>query len=91
MTDALFIVSEHGYWGEECVEPLTTLSAAGVDVAVATPSGDPPVIDERSIDPENVGEATAERVREVHETDDRLADHQQVQCQHEQGGFPVHN
>jgi putative intracellular protease/amidase len=74
MTDALFIVSEHGYWGEECVEPLTTLSAAGVDVAVATPSGDPPVIDERSIDPENVGEATAERVREVHETDDRLAD-----------------
>jgi len=74
MTDALFIVSQEGYWGEECVEPLTTLSEAGVDCDVATPSGDPPVIDERSVDPENVGEETAEHVREVHETDERLND-----------------
>jgi len=74
MTDALFIVSQEGYWGEECVEPLTTLSEAGVDCEVATPSGDPPVIDERSVDPENVGEETAEHVREVHETDERLND-----------------
>jgi len=74
MTDALFIVSQEGYWGEECVEPLTTLSEAGLDCEIATPSGDPPVIDERSVDPENVGAETAEHVREVHETDERLND-----------------
>ena len=74
MTAALFIVSQEGYWGEECVDPLTTLSDAGIAVDVATPSGDPPVIDERSIDPDTVGEETATRVREVHETDERLND-----------------
>jgi putative intracellular protease/amidase len=74
MTDVLFVVSEEGYWGEECIEPLTTLSNAGVEIDVATPTGGPPVIDERSVDPEEVGEETAERVREVHETDDRLKD-----------------
>ncbi|QFU83684.1 type 1 glutamine amidotransferase domain-containing protein [Natronorubrum aibiense] len=74
MTTALFVVSEEGYWGEECVEPLETLSAAGVEITVATPSGSPPQIDDRSIDPEQVGEETAEHVREVHETDERLND-----------------
>ncbi len=74
MTEALFIVSQEGYWGEECVEPLVTLSDAGIEVTVATPSGDPPTIDERSVDPDNVGEETAERVREVHESDERLND-----------------
>ncbi|MFC5970269.1 type 1 glutamine amidotransferase domain-containing protein [Halomarina salina] len=74
MTNALFVVSEEGYWAEECVEPLTTLSDAGVDVTVATPSGDPPVVDERSTDPENVGEETAEHVRDVIESDERLDD-----------------
>ncbi|MGB9958051.1 type 1 glutamine amidotransferase domain-containing protein [Haloferax prahovense] len=72
MTSALFIVSEDGYWGEECIEPLTTLTDAGVDVTVATPTGAPPVVDERSIDPEAVGEELAERVVEVHENDERL-------------------
>jgi len=74
MTAALFVVSEEGYWGEECIEPLTTLTDAGVEVTVATPSGSPPVIDERSVDPENVGEETAAHVREVHENDERLDD-----------------
>ena len=74
MTTALFVVSEEGYWGEECIEPLTTLESAGVDVTVATPSGDPPEIDERSVDPEEVGEETAERVREVHESHAELND-----------------
>ncbi|WP_436926846.1 type 1 glutamine amidotransferase domain-containing protein [Halosimplex amylolyticum] len=74
MTSALFVVSEEGYWAEECVEPLTTLESAGVDVTVATPSGDPPVVDERSIDPDEVGEETAERVREVHENHEELND-----------------
>ncbi|MFB6130665.1 MAG: type 1 glutamine amidotransferase domain-containing protein [Salinigranum sp.] len=74
MTSALFVVSEQGYWGEECVEPLTTLDEAGVEVTVTTPSGSPPVVDERSIDPDNVGEETAERVREVAENDARMND-----------------
>jgi len=74
MTDILFVVSEEGYWGEECVEPLTTLSDRGADVTVATPTGDPPVVDERSVDPDEVGEETAARVREVAETDERLND-----------------
>jgi len=32
------------------------------------------VIDERSVDPEEVGEAAAERITEIHETDERLND-----------------
>ncbi|MFC7068235.1 type 1 glutamine amidotransferase domain-containing protein [Halobaculum lipolyticum] len=71
---ALFVVSEEGYWAEECIEPLTTLDAAGVDVTAATPSGSPPVVDERSLDPDDVGTETVERYREIHETDDRLTD-----------------
>jgi putative intracellular protease/amidase len=78
MPSALFVVSEEGYWGEECIEPLATLDAAGVDVVVATPTGEPPVVDERSVDPANVGEETAERVREADETDPRLNDPAQV-------------
>ena len=74
MSSALFVVSEEGYWGEECIEPLTTLTDAGVDVEVATPSGSPPVIDERSVDPEEVGEETAEHCLTVHENDERLND-----------------
>lgn len=74
MVRALFVVSEEGYWGEECIEPLTTLSDAGIEITVATPSGSPPVIDETSLDPGMVGEETAEWVREVHETDERLND-----------------
>ena len=78
MPSALFVVSEHGYWGEECVEPLTTLDDAGVDVTVATPTGGAPVVDDTSVDPDEVGEETAERVREVHETDERLNDPERV-------------
>ena len=78
MTDALFVVSEYGYWGEECIEPLQALSDAGVDVTVATPTGDPPVMDERSADPESVGEETAERVREADEADPRLNDPERI-------------
>jgi len=70
----LFVVSEHGYWGEECIEPLTTLESAGVDVTVATPSGSPPVVDERSVDPEEVGEELAAEVREVDDTHPELND-----------------
>ena len=78
MTSALFVVSEEGYWGEECVEPLTALTDAGVDVTVATPTGSKPVVDERSVDPDNVGEETAEKVREADENDDRLQNPEHV-------------
>ena len=74
MTHALFVVSEEGYWGEECIEPLSTLDAADVDITVATPSGNPPVVDEQSVDPETVGEEIAAKVREYDESDERLAD-----------------
>ena len=74
MTRALFFVSEDGYWAEECVEPLTTLKDAGVDVDVATPAGNPPVVDERSIDPDEVGADLAEHVVDVHENDPDLND-----------------
>ena len=74
MPSALFIVSERGYWGEECIEPLETLDEAGFDITVATPTGDPPVVDERSVDPENVGAETAAHVRSVDESDERLND-----------------
>ena len=72
MTSVLFVVSEEGYWGEECVEPLETLSDTEATVDVATPTGSKPVVDDRSVDPENVGEQTAERVTEVHASDQRL-------------------
>ncbi|WP_135851382.1 type 1 glutamine amidotransferase domain-containing protein [Halorussus salinus] len=72
MTSVLFVVSEEGYWGEECVDPLETLSDTDASVEVATPSGNKPVVDDRSIDPENVGEETAEWVKEVHRNDQRL-------------------
>ena len=74
MTTALFVVSEHGYWGEECIEPLTALESAGVDVTVATPTGSPPVVDERSVDPEEVGEELAAEVREIDDTHPELND-----------------
>ena len=72
MTSVLFVVSEEGYWGEECVDPLETLSDTDAEVDVATPSGNEPVVDDRSIDPETVGEETAEWVKEVHRNDQRL-------------------
>ncbi|WP_433628154.1 type 1 glutamine amidotransferase domain-containing protein [Halomicrococcus sp. NG-SE-24] len=78
MTSVLFVVSEEGYWGEECVDPLETLSEEDVDVTVATPTGEKPVLDERSVDPDSVGEETAERVRDVHENDQRLQNPTQI-------------
>ena len=75
MSSALFVVSEEGYWAEECIEPLTTLESASVDVTVATPSGSPPVVDEGSLDPEAAGgEERAAALREVDETHPELND-----------------
>ncbi len=75
MTSALFVVSEEGYWAEECIEPLTTLESEGVDVTIATPSGSPPVVDERSLDPEAAGgEAAAAEFREIDAEHPKLND-----------------
>lgn len=76
MTSVLFVVSEEGYWAEECIEPLTTLdeTEANIEITVATPTGQPPVVDDVSVDPDEVGTDTAERVREIVENDDRLND-----------------
>lgn len=73
VASALFVVSEEGYWGEECIAPLQALTAADFDVTVATPTGGKPVLDEVSVNPDEVGEETAETVVEAHENDERLA------------------
>ncbi len=72
MSSVIFVVSEMGYWGEECVRPLKRLSDREVEVTVATPTGGPPVIDERSVDPEHVGEDLAREVEDCHQSDPRL-------------------
>ena len=74
MSRVLLVVSEAGYWGEECIEPLNALDSVDVEVAVATPSGGPPVIDDQSLDPEMVGDQRAEYLESVHRTDERLND-----------------
>jgi len=66
MTTTLFVVSEEGYWAEECIEPLTALESNDIDVTVATPSGSPPVVDEQSLDPEAAGgEESVAAFREI--------------------------
>ena len=82
MPSALFVVSEEGYWGEECVEPLTTLDDEGFDITVTTPTGGRAVVDERSVDPETVGEEQAEHVKEVAENDERLNDPTKIATEH---------
>lgn len=56
---ALFIISEEGFWAEECFEPMKTLQENGFDIMVATPSGADPIVDESSMDPDNIGEEKA--------------------------------
>lgn len=34
VASALFVVTEEGYWGEECIAPLQALSAAEFDITV---------------------------------------------------------
>ncbi|WP_408957090.1 type 1 glutamine amidotransferase domain-containing protein [Natrinema sp. 74] len=69
MASALFVVSEEGYWGEECANPLDALRTEDFDIDVATPSGSKPVIDETSLDTDSpfVTEEAAELAQEIHE------------------------
>jgi putative intracellular protease/amidase len=73
MPDALIVVTEEGFWGEELLEPLEGLDEADFDVEIATPGGRYPMIDDRSADPNEVGALMAERVEDLQD-DPRLED-----------------
>ncbi|OLB81972.1 MAG: type 1 glutamine amidotransferase domain-containing protein [Actinobacteria bacterium 13_2_20CM_2_71_6] len=52
----LILLSEHGYWGEELLGPLTALDAQGYESVFATPTGKrpqalPPSLDPGYVDP----------------------------------------
>src|SRR4051794_34009776 len=46
-----------GYWAEEVVESLRVLRAAGVEVAIATPGGVRPTVDQVSLEGNDFGAA----------------------------------
>mgnify|MGYP000595617475 CR=1 FL=1 len=70
MPAALFVISEEGYWGEECASPLDELSNEGFAIDVATPSGSKPVIDKHSLDSDSafVTEEAAALAADLHES-----------------------
>jgi len=68
----LFIVSEEGYWAEECITPLKRLREEGYETEIATPSREKPVIDRNSIDPDQVGEEAASELELFHREDEQL-------------------
>ncbi|MEW1649050.1 type 1 glutamine amidotransferase domain-containing protein [Streptomyces sp. NPDC091219] len=53
-----------GFWAEEFVDPHRVLTAAGVDVTIATPGGRVPVADEVSLS-EQANGGDAEKVAEI--------------------------
>jgi putative intracellular protease/amidase len=71
---ALFVVSEEGFWAEECFEPMQTLQENGFDIVVATPSGAEPVVDESSMDPDEVGAETARKYGGMNAAEERMTD-----------------
>lgn len=71
---ALFVVSEEGFWAEECYRPMQRLKDAGIDITVATPSGDPPIVDESSLDPDEVGEDRAREMAGLHAIEPAVRD-----------------
>ncbi|WP_214412394.1 type 1 glutamine amidotransferase domain-containing protein [Sphaerisporangium fuscum] len=77
----LVVLSEHGYWGEELVGPLTHFDQRGYEVVFATPTGGrphalPPSMDPDYVDPPLGRSVTSPEVakltRELDESD-RLA------------------
>ncbi|WP_449062736.1 type 1 glutamine amidotransferase domain-containing protein [Planomonospora algeriensis] len=50
----LVILSEHGYWGEELLGPLTHFDRRGYETAFATPTGKRPHVLPPSVDPDYV-------------------------------------
>jgi putative intracellular protease/amidase len=66
----LVVVSEHGYWGEELVGPLTHFDQQGYEVVFATPTGKrprvlPPSVDPAYIDPPLGRSVTTEEVAKL--------------------------
>ncbi len=51
MSRILFVLSEWGFWGEELIGPLESLSAAGFHIDFATPTGLRPTALPPSMDP----------------------------------------
>jgi putative intracellular protease/amidase len=72
----LIILSEHGYWGEELLGPLTMFDSRGYEVTFATPTGKrpralPPSLDASYLDPPLGRSVTTEEVaRRARELDD---------------------
>lgn len=72
----IVLLSEHGYWGEELVGPLTHFDKAGYDITFATPTGQrahvlPPSVDPSYIDPPLGRTVTSDEVaRMAQELDD---------------------
>ncbi|MGH3172176.1 MAG: type 1 glutamine amidotransferase domain-containing protein [Trebonia sp.] len=63
----LVILSEHGYWGEELLGPLTSFDERGYEVTFATPTGKrahalPPSLDPSYVDPPLGRTVTTEEV-----------------------------
>ncbi|MFD0688705.1 type 1 glutamine amidotransferase domain-containing protein [Actinomadura fibrosa] len=63
----LVVLSEHGYWGEELLGPLTEFDASGYDVTFVTPTGKrpralPPSLDPSYVDPPLGRSVTTEEV-----------------------------
>jgi putative intracellular protease/amidase len=75
MKRILAVLSEHGYWGEELVGPMETLTSAGYDFTFVTPTGRrprplPPSMDPYFVDPPlDRTVTTADMARKVRELD----------------------
>src|SRR5438105_897657 len=72
----LVVLSEHGYWGEELLGPLTMFDERGYEATFATPTGKrpralPPSLDASYLDPPLGRSVTTEDVaRRARELDD---------------------
>ena len=56
-------IYESGVWAEEFVAMDEAFIKAGFEVDIASPGGVTPTMDKRSLDPDSVGQETAERMR----------------------------
>lgn len=70
--DALLVVSEEGFWAEECCRPMETLRENDYSITVATPTGGVPIVDDSSTDPNEVGEDTAREMGAMIAADEDL-------------------
>src|SRR5438552_1064642 len=78
MKQAIFVISEWGYWGEELMGPLEACERAGYTITFVTPTGKKPTplavsMDPKYIDPPLGRSVTSEdmavKTRKLHESD----------------------